>query len=277
MSEAGPRYAVLWLGLPLAAVAMALLDRWVIAGPLSPVLPAIGASVLLVNLLGAGGIAAAGVGGTLWLLMAVGLNVAGSGERLVRKPVGLILLVLAFLLGAACYQTSYAPVLESQAEIRIAKEGLTPQAREDHLKAATKADRLSAQPWRELAALAMLRWQQEPSNAVYDDYETYRQDAAQLDPKSAPMWLVFGDDELAVYEKKPRHDPLELAVQCYRRAAELYPNSATCHAKLALACQMAGDREAFRRQRDRALELDRLTPHVDKKLSAELRQRLLRN
>ena len=128
MNGAGPSYVVVglglpmwvWLGLPLAAATMALLDCWVVAGPLSPLLPAIGASVLLVNLLAAGGIAAAGVAGTLWLLLAVGLNVAGPAERLVPKPVGLALLVLASLLGAACYQTAYAPVLESQVEIRKA-------------------------------------------------------------------------------------------------------------------------------------------------------------
>jgi hypothetical protein len=283
MSAAGPSYVVVWLGLPmwvwlglpLAAATMALLDRWVIAGPLSPVLPAIGVSVLLVNLLGAGGIAAAGVAGTLWLLLAVGLNVAGSAERLAPKPVGLALLVLASLLGAACYQTAYAPVLNSQAEVH--KADMTPLARESHLLAAAAADPLSAQPWKDLAALAMLRWQQEPSDAVYDLYEKCRQAAARLDPRSAPMWMRFGDDELAAYEKQPRRARLELAIQSYRRAVQLYPNSATCRAKLALACQRAGDREAFRRQRDRALELDRLTPHLDKKLPGELRQRLLRN
>jgi O-antigen ligase len=278
MSGAAPSYAVLWLGLPLAAATMALLDRWVVAGPLSPILPAIGVSVLLANLLGAGGIAAAGVAGTLWLLLAVGLNLAGCGERLVRKPVGLMLLVFAALLGVACYQTAYAPVLESQAETRKAsKDDMTPQAREDHLLAAAMADRLSAQPWRDLATVAMLRWQQEPSDGEYDRYEKYRQAAARLDPRSAPMWMRFGDDALAAFEKQPRQDRLQMAIYFYRRAVQLYPNSATCRAKLALAYQTAGDQQAFRRQRDRAIELDRLTPHADKKLPGELRRLLLRN
>ncbi len=216
--------------------------------------------------------------GTLWLLLAVGLNVAGCGERLVRKPVGAALLVLAALLGVACYQTAYAPVLESQAETRKAsKDDMTPQAREDHLLAAAAADRLSAQPWRDLAAVAMLCWQLEPSDVEYDRYEKYRQAAAQLDPRSAPMWMRFGDDALAAYQKQRRQDRLDIAIQSYRRAVELYPTSATCRAKLALAYQTAGDQQAFRRQRDRALELDRLTPHADKKLPDELRRRLLRN
>jgi O-antigen ligase len=278
ISGATPHYVVLWLGLPLAAVAMALLHRWVVAGPLSPMLPAIGASAMLVNLLGAGGIATAGVAGTLWLLMAVGLNMVGCGERLAPRPVGLILLVLASLLGVACYQTAYAPVLQSQAEIHMAdRDDMTPPARQAHLLAAASADRLSAQPWRQLAALAMLRWQQEPSDVGYAVYARCRQEAARLDPNSAPMWTRFGDDELAAHEQQPRPDRLQMAIKSYHRAVDLYPNSATGRAKLALAYQKAGDRQAFRQQRDRAIELDRLTPHADKKLPEELRRRLLRN
>ena len=285
MSGSGPSFVAVWLGLPmwvwlglpLAAVTVALLHRWVVAGRLSPILPAIGVSVLLVNLLGAGGIASAGVVGTLWLLLAVGLNTAGSGERVASRPVGLILLAVAALLGVACFQTAYAPVLDCQAEIyKATKEGLTPEERQFHLWKAAKADGLSAQPWKDLAAITMLRWQEEPSDVAYALCETYRRAAGRLDPNSAAMWLRFGDDELAAYEKQPRQDRLEMAIRSYRRAVQHYPNSATCRAKLALACRTAGDQQAFRRQRDRAIELDRLTPHPDKKLPDELRRRLLR-
>jgi O-antigen ligase len=270
--------AVLWLGLPLAAVAMALLDRWVVTGPLLPVLPAIGVAVLLVNLSGAGGITAAGVAGTLWLLMAAGLNAARCGERLIPKPVGLTLLLLASLLAVACYQTAYLPVLDSQAEIhKASEEDMAPLMRQRHLLAAATADPLAAQPWRDLATLTMRHWQEEPSEVAYALYEHYRQAAARLDPMSAPMWMRFGDDELAAYQRQPRQDRLDAAIRCYRRAVELYPNNAVQRAKLALAHQTAGDQRAFRQQRDRAMELDRLTPHADKKLPAELRQRLLRN
>ena len=125
--------------------------------------------------------------------------------------------------------------------------------------------------------MAMLRWQQEPSDAEYERYEKCRQEAARLDPRSSPMWMQFGDDELAAYEKQPRRDRLKMAIRSYRRAVELYPSSAIGRAKLALAYQTAGDQRAFRRQRDRAMELDRLTPHPDKKLPDELRRQLLRN
>jgi tetratricopeptide (TPR) repeat protein len=156
------------------------------------------------------------------------------------------------------------------------REDMAPLVRQAHLRRAAAADRLAAQPWKDLAALAMLRWQQQPSDVEYALYEKYRQEAARLDPWSAPTWMRFGDDELAAYERQPRPARLEMAVRSYRRAVELYPNSATCRAKLALAYQAAGDQEAFHQQRDRAIELDRLTPHADKKLPDELRRRLLR-
>ncbi|MBU0718200.1 MAG: tetratricopeptide repeat protein, partial [Planctomycetes bacterium] len=73
-----------------------------------------------------------------------------------------------------------------------------------------------------------------------------------------------------------RPEELETAARAYRRAIELYPNNATYHAKLAVALQTAGDEPGFRREADAALELDRLNPHEDKRIPAELRSRLNR-
>ena len=55
---------------------------------------------------------------------------------------------------------------------------------------------------------------------------------------------------------------------------QLYPNSALYRAKLAEACRAAGDQPAFRREAEAALRLDNLTPHTDKKLPADVRNRL---
>ena len=45
-------------------------------------------------------------------------------------------------------------------------------------------------------------------------------------------------------------------------------------ARLAEACRAVGDQPAFRRQAEAALRLDNATPHSDKKLPADLRDRL---
>ena len=75
---------------------------------------------------------------------------------------------------------------------------------------------------------------------------------------------------LEVYRRTGDPEAAESAVQCLRKAASMYPNSANTAGEWALALQMTGKQEAARRQAQRALELDRLTPHRDKKLSSEM-------
>jgi cytochrome c-type biogenesis protein CcmH/NrfG len=70
-------------------------------------------------------------------------------------------------------------------------------------------------------------------------------------------------------------DAIGKAVEAYREAVSLYPNSALYRARLAEAYRAAGEPLAFRREAEAALRLDQLTPHRDKKLPAELRNRLL--
>ena len=64
------------------------------------------------------------------------------------------------------------------------------------------------------------------------------------------------------------------AVGAYRQAAWLYPNSAVYRAKWAEACRAFGDQPAFRREAQLALQLDQATPHAEKRLPADLRDRL---
>ena len=75
---------------------------------------------------------------------------------------------------------------------------------------------------------------------------------------------------------KPAGETIKTAEGAYRQAVSLYPNSAVYRAKLAEACRTSGDQPAFRREAQLALQLDQDTPHSDKKLPAELRDRLLR-
>ncbi len=63
-------------------------------------------------------------------------------------------------------------------------------------------------------------------------------------------------------------------MDAYRRAVDLYPNSALNRANMAEAYLAAGDEVLFRSQAEYALWLDGITPHVDKKLPAAVRERL---
>ena len=64
------------------------------------------------------------------------------------------------------------------------------------------------------------------------------------------------------------------ALDAYRRAVQLYPNNALYHAEFALALRAVGQRDAFRREADAALDLDKLNPHAEKRLPPEVRKRL---
>jgi hypothetical protein len=74
-------------------------------------------------------------------------------------------------------------------------------------------------------------------------------------------------------------DPAQLqaAIADYRRSVELYPNNCLRRAKLAIALRDAGEEQQSADQTAEALRLDELTPHLDQKLSAELRAELLRS
>ena len=72
------------------------------------------------------------------------------------------------------------------------------------------------------------------------------------------------------------HDPQdgEQAIAYYRRAVELYPHSALTRAGLALALAAVGQSEEARLVARRALELDAMMPHVDKKIPDDVSSRL---
>ena len=98
----------------VASGVVLLLLPWIRRGALPPRLCGIGAAVLLVALLAVGGITFAGVAGTLWILVALGLNATDRPTIHKFLPRALGWLLLAGLIGAgvAQFQTGYQPVLD---------------------------------------------------------------------------------------------------------------------------------------------------------------------
>ena len=291
-SQAPPNLAATLIALPASGLGLALLHPWVDRGRLPPHLPAIAVAVLLIHLTAAGGIGYPGVAGTLWLLMAVGLTVPGSDSpqaatesdagqachastRLGRRGVGALALVAGGLT-VACYVTAYAPVTRSRAVLGEALVAQDPRRVEALLEAAAAADPLAADPWSYLAAWHFQRWSEAPSAEHLAGFEAASRKVLDLLPHNSGAWELHGTRLLAVYQHSGDGSRAEEAVGSLHRAVELYPNSATTRGKLAVALKVSGDRDAARREADRALRLDRLTPHPDKKLPAELRQRLER-
>jgi O-antigen ligase len=274
MSAAPPGPLPVLLGLPLAVAAGWLLRRWVEGDdPLPAVLPAIGVVVLLIHLSAAGALGFPSVSGSLWLLLAVGLNVGDASHawRMPRRAavVGLAaMLALAF----ACYRTAYLPVLRCSGNLERARE--QPWLAVGHLRAAAEADPLSAAPWRELASLARGRLARGDATA-YDDFRSAMDEAVARSPNSASTWNSYGEGCWIAFERAGHASALPDAIRAFRRAVDLYPNSSRLHAQLARALRASGDWPAFDEHARRAIQLDDLNVHPDKRLPEALRDELV--
>ncbi len=277
LGAAPPGAAVVLMGLPLAAATIALLRGWIREGRLPRSLSAVAVAALLVDLLATGGIGMPSVAGTLWLLMAVGLQ--GERPRELHSLTAWAALTAAIGLAVACYGTAYGPVLAYQAEMRAAERER--ESAVEHLETASRSDPLASEPWRLLAATYFERWWQTPGDATFGHFEEANAQALKRAPNSAPAWLAAGDwyfrasSQTERHTGKPADELIQTAVAAYRQAVSLYPNNAVYRAKLAVASRASGDQPAFRREARLALQLDEATPHADKKLPAELRDRLL--
>jgi hypothetical protein len=297
LGAAPPSVAAVVLGLPLAALAIALLLGWVRHGELPRILPALGVAVLLIDLLTTGGIGMPSIAGTFWLLLALGLSggvgegatdharmvpglSAGAVRRDFRAGVAWVALIAAIVLAAACYRAAYNPVLACQAQLRLSER--EPDRMIEHLEAAAAADPISAEPWRRLADSALDLRRQSPTREQFDRFQQANAKFLQLAPNSASAWQVSGDWFMEAASQSDdvgstfAKDAVAEAVGAYRQAARLYPNSALTRAKLAEALRFSGDRGGFQREAETALWLDRITPHIDHKLPADLRERLTR-
>ena len=279
MSSAPPGLAVVGLGLPLAALTVATLLPWIDHGRLPAPVPTIAAATLLVNLLFAGGIGFPGVAGTFWLLAALTLNAGDQSRAHVLRPSAARIALIALLgLALACYTTAYRPVLKSMGAMRSA--GTDPAGAENHLRQAAEADPLASAPWKQLAALAVARIQQDPTSEAMEqalkEFNNYRQNALERVPRSASSWYYFGDLWLKLFRETGRQEHLSRAAGDIQKAIELYPNNCRYRAQAAEALFELGDASAANQQAAEALRLDELTPHIDQKLSGEQRERLLR-
>jgi O-antigen ligase len=279
MSSAPPGLAAVGIGLPLAALTMATLVPWVDRGRLPARVPAVAASVLLVNLLFAGGIGFPGVAGSFWLLAALALNAGDQPPaHLLRRGVAWIAFLAFVGVALACYKTAYRPVLKSMGAMASARTD--PAEAENHLCQAAEADPLAGAPWERLAALAVARIQRPPSPEAtrqsLSDFNRYREEALERVPHSAASWYFFGELSLTLFRETGDREHLRQAVGDIEKAIELYPNNCRYRAQFAEALFELGEASEATRQAAEALRLDELTPHTDKKLPDEQRMRLLR-
>jgi O-antigen ligase len=265
-------------GLALASIAVAGLRTWVESGRLAAPLPWLGASVMVVNLLAAGGICFPGVAGSLWLLCALGFTLGDHRppRRLSRRAAGLFL-ICALAVAAVCSLTAYLPVMRSRMNLlRAQAPGLGAAEIESLLVGAAQADPRADQPRRQLAELTFARWTERPLPVLFQRWRSFQDEVLRLRPMSSAAWQQAADSFFEAYRRLNKTEWLDEAVRHYRRAVELYPNQATLRGRLAVALDASGAARAAAAEADHALRLDHLTPHLDQKLPDELRGELLR-
>jgi len=86
------------------------------------------------------------------------------------------------------------------AELRLAERESARAA--EHLEKAARADPLSAEPWRQLAAIEFETWSREPSEAAVSRFARAIAKALDLSPNSAVLWLNAGDWEFRAFPRR---------------------------------------------------------------------------
>ena len=273
LGSSPPNSILFWLVMPPSLVCLGLLWKWIRSGRVSPSIPALGAVVLAIHLLASGGIGFPGVALSLWLLLALALNISETDRvRVLPRMATYATLGLVLVLLAVCYVTGYSPVLGARGYLRMAR--VEPDRAEEWLQEAATADPYARLPLEHLAEMELAAWRSGGDAKHLSQFEEYDKWTLLVEPNSAAAWFASGNDYFEIYTKTRLKRNLDRALRAYRAAVMYYPNSALYRARLALAHQAAGNLASFEDEAAKALELDEATPHVDKKLPEELRERL---
>ena len=263
------------VGMLPAIFTIVILAPWIWVGRMPGSMAAIGVGALLTCLLFSGGIGAAGVSGTLWLLLGLGLNTARCNRAwVVSRHASAAILTVAVVLSVCCYASSYRPVIGW----RTAKEAAVfdPAAARSHLEKARSADPLSAQPPSGLAVLIYQRWEANQTADGFDALQECYESAVRLDPHSHSTWHHFAELFHRMGRKTGELEQIDKALEACSRAVSLYPTECRYRAELSEILDLSGNVAGSIREAAEALRLDQVTPHLDKKLDDEQRKHMLR-
>jgi predicted Zn-dependent protease len=170
----------------------------------------------------------------------------------------------------ACLRTAYGPVLRTPIFLSNSAQLLRlgqPDAAEEVLLEATRVDKYDPEPWRYLAALRHTRSLAVGGNPDREGFEHAAREMLRRNKRSSLAHREYGDWQLASYRVSGESAQLVLAIEAYRRAAELYPNGSFGHAQLAWALHVAGEPHSAGAEATEALRLDSLNPHREQKLA----------
>jgi hypothetical protein len=233
----------------------------------------------------------------LWLLIALGLNLRDDRPcSRIREAGGHLAafgLAAFWAALAGTFWGAVSPFWESEAAMDEAQAWMQqkPPAYNRAAEAfdrAIRADKYSARPCLGLAYLAHEEWRArgaKPSDLRWKRVPILLKEAASP-PKNYDSWTLHRDR--AVVSRKLLEElgedlsPAQAIilkgniVEGLRTAARLNPTAAILHAQLALASADLGVVLDAATEAREALRLDRLTPHLDRKLPAPIRGQLER-
>jgi len=267
---------VLWLiGLPVASLVLAGLDRWVVDGKDIPRLWLLAWLALAINLSAAGGISYPNVAQSWWVLAALASPVRtlvgpASRDSAVPRTWRLAPFVTAYLAGITVLaaMTGYLPVVEGTRLLQQAATAASVQEALANLQRSAAADPWNSEPWRWLTQLYFEQWAAVPNVQTKQAWYECLEQARRRNPLSYPLAEWEGQLALRAYALRREQSDLERAMAAFQRATRLYPNSAFAHAQLAWTMYLAGQPARAAQHAARALELDRRNPHVEQKLAA---------
>jgi hypothetical protein len=269
-------------GLAIGSLVVAILWPWIQGGSLPPRLPAVGLLVLSIHLLAAGGFTFPGVAGTFWLLAALTidsvdkLQPAGAPAKPGRRALPLVALIASIVVAGCCYFAALLPVLKSRELMARASEPRwNDEQRIALLTEAAGADPFTSEPWAAMAEISLANYKKDPKSSLWGQRLVGATGSIlALERHSSAAWREVADWFEHQYAIAPNPALAEHIVHLYRNAAQLYPNSADVQARYALALNRAGNLAAARRAASRALELDGLTPHADKRLPGAMKAQI---
>ncbi len=257
----------------------------------------VGVLALSINLLAAGGIGIPSVAMSLWVLLALGMNLRDDrpcGRLRDVGGIGPTALLAAFWAAlAGTFFGAVMPFWKSEYATAAGDAAMAARppafeiAREAY-KRAIEADHYNVRPWIALADLEYAYWKS-PEVAARKESHWTRVLLA-MDEALDPKWR--NPDNLGLRRRQASYarailrdlpadaKPFELLslqttiVKASRRAAAIYPTSATLRAELAQASAEIGMFPDAVREGKQALKLDEITQHLDKKLPGKLRDYL---
>jgi len=269
---------VFYVGLPIFAIVIYLLQDWVKNGELTRVQIGGAFVVWLFNLSMQSGISVPGVSITGWMLLAMLLNCEGTSsaswgaptvghKKLSRNQMGTVLVGALLVLGTFHF-TGHHPVTQSTAHLLDARyyngQGQSGRAMKS-VDAAIAADPASARAYVLKSNILFHRLSQNLTSTGKTDYLKAMDKVKLRHANSHPLHSTLAQQCFVIYQATDEKIWLQRAVELTNTEVKLFPSSAYSWGRLAVCESILGSTTAVATAKH-ALELDGQNPHLEFKL-----------